>query len=96
MHQRGVRFDAWRSDGSRLYENTDWAHPRILNLDPPLALAPGDWLEFQCTHDNGVERPLRRCGDVPSDTGCTPGEPRALTFGVTAQDEMCFLTGLLY
>jgi hypothetical protein len=96
MHQRGVRFDAWRSDGTPLYENTDWAHPRILNFDPPLSLAPGDWIELQCTHDNGVTREVRRCGDAETDRGCTPGEPMPVTFGITAQDEMCLLTGLVY
>jgi len=49
MHQRGVRFDAWHSDGTP-YDNSDWAHPRVLNLEPPLALAPGDYIEYQCTH----------------------------------------------
>jgi len=95
-HQRGVRFDAWRSDGSPLYENTDWAHPRVVNFEPAMALAPGDYIEFQCTHDNGVTRPVRRCGDADHDVGCTPGDPIPVTFGVTAQDEMCFLTGLVY
>lgn len=96
MHQRGVRFDAWRSDGSLLYENTDWAHPRVLDFEPAMTLAPGDYIEFQCTHDNGVTRPVRRCGDSNRDAGCTPGDPVPVTFGVTAQDEMCFLTGLVY
>jgi hypothetical protein len=96
MHQRGVRFDAWRSDGSVLYENTDWAHPRILNFDPPFSLAPGDYIEYQCTHDNGVTRTVRRCGDAVTDRGCTPGDAIPVQFGVTAQDEMCLLTGLVY
>jgi hypothetical protein len=96
MHQRGVRFDAWHSDGTPLYDNSDWAHPRVLNLEPPLALAPGDYIEYQCTHDNGVSRPQRLCGDSTLDKNCTPGDPVPVTFGVTAQDEMCFLTGLLY
>ncbi len=96
MHQRGIRFDAWRSDGSSLYQNDDWSHPHILNFDPPLSLAPGDYIEFQCTHDNGVARTARRCGDAPSDKNCTPGDEMPVTFGVTAQDEMCFLTGLVY
>jgi hypothetical protein len=39
---------------------------------------------------------VRRCGDAAGDRGCTPGEPIPVTFGVTAQDEMCFLTGLYY
>ena len=70
--------------------------PRILNLDPPLVLAPNDFIEYQCTHDNGVSREVRRCGDSYLDKSCTPGEPLAVTFNVTAQDEMCLLTGLYY
>jgi len=96
MHQRGVRFDAWASDGTAIYENTDWAHPRVLNPDPPIVLQPGDYIEYQCTHDNGVTRPVRKCGDSYLDTGCTEGDPVPLRFNVTAQDEMCLLTGLLY
>lgn len=96
MHQRGVRFDAWRSDGTPLYENTDWAHPRILNFDPPLTLATGDYIEYQCTQDNGVTRPVRRCGDAAHDKNCTPGEPIPVQFNLTAQDEMCLLVGLEY
>jgi hypothetical protein len=30
------------------------------------------------------------------DTNCQPGQPVPVTFGVTAQDEMCFLTGLFH
>lgn len=96
MHQRGIHFDAWRSDGTPLYENSDWAHPRVLDFEPPLALAPGDYIEYQCTHDNGVSREVRRCGDAAGDKNCTEGDPVPVTFGVTAQDEMCFLTGLVY
>ena len=70
--------------------------PRVLNFDPPLSLAPGDYLDYQCTHDNGVTRTVRRCGDSETDRNCTPGEPIPVTFGLTAQDEMCLLTGLVY
>jgi hypothetical protein len=96
MHQRGVRFDVWNSSGTPIYENTDWAHPRILNPDPPIVLQPGDYLEYQCTHDNGVTRAVRKCGDSYLDKNCTPGDPMPVVFNVTAQDEMCLLTGLLY
>jgi hypothetical protein len=96
MHQRGIRFDAWASDGTPIYENTDWAHPRVLNPDPPIVLQPGDYIEYQCTHDNGVTRPVRKCGDSYLDKNCTEGEPVPIVFNVTAQDEMCLLTGLLY
>jgi hypothetical protein len=73
-----------------------WAHPAILDFDDPFVLAPNDFIDFQCEWDNGISRPVRRCGDSAADVGCTPGEPRAVTFGLTAQDEMCFLAGLYY
>jgi hypothetical protein len=96
MHQRGIRFTAWASDGHQLYANADWAHPAVRDYAPPLVLAAGDYIEYECVQDNGVERKLRRCGDSPHDRNCTPGEPVTLTFGVSAEDEMCFLTGLYY
>jgi hypothetical protein len=58
-------------------------------------LASGDYIEYQCTHDNGVTRPVR-CGDAEHDKNCTPREPIPVEFNVTAQDEMCFLLGLVY
>jgi hypothetical protein len=96
QHQRGTRFTAWRASGEKLFENFDWAHPEILIFDPPFTLAPGEYVDYECEHDNGVTRPVRRCGDAPADQGCTPGEPVPLTFGVSAEDDMCFLTGLYY
>jgi hypothetical protein len=96
QHQRGTRFTAWRSDGTKLFENFDWSHPAIFGFDPPFVLQPGDYIEYECEHDNGVERPVRRCGDSASDAGCTPGEPVPVTFGLTSVDEMCLLTGFYY
>jgi hypothetical protein len=96
MHKRGVRFRAWKSDGSLYYENGDFEHPRLEIIDPPLVIAPGDFMDYECLHDNGVTRPIRRCGDAPHDAGCTPGEPVPVTFNTSAEDEMCFLTGLFY
>lgn len=96
QHQRGTRFTAWNSAGEKIFENHDWAHPAILNFAEPWVLATDDWIDFECEWDNGVTRPVRRCGDSPYDTGCTPGDPVPVTFGVTAQDEMCFLTGLYH
>ncbi len=91
-----MRVTAWNSAGEKIFENFDWAHPAILNFDEPWVLAADDWIDFECEWDNGVTRPVRRCGDAVTDSGCVPGEPRNVTFGVTAQDEMCFLTGLYY
>jgi hypothetical protein len=87
MHHRGLRFTAWRSDGTKLYENFDWAHPIIRYLDPPLVLAPGDFVEYECLYDNGVDRPVRRNAS---------GRPVDLVFGVSAEDAMCIVTGQYY
>ena len=87
---------AWNPLGEKILENFDWAHPAILEFEDPYVLAPGDYIEYQCDYDNGVDREVRRCGDSRYDAGCTPGEPRTVTFGVTAQDETCFLTGFYY
>jgi hypothetical protein len=98
QHQRGTHFTAWTSNGTKIFENYDWAHPAILTFedDAPFVLAPNDYLDYQCEWDNGVTRPVRRCGESAADTNCTPGDPKAVTFGLTAQDEMCYLVGFYY
>jgi hypothetical protein len=87
MLKRGLRFTARHADGTELYENFDWSHPLIRNVDPPLVLAPGAYVDYECLHDNGVTRPVRRDG---------AGNPTTLLFGVTTEDEMCILTGMYY
>jgi hypothetical protein len=87
MHKRGLRFTAKKSDGTIIYENFDFAHPIFREFDPPLVLAPGDWIDYECLHDNGVTRPVRRDGF---------GNPIPLVFGVTTDDEMCTLNGEFY
>lgn len=96
QHGRGTHVTAWNADGDKVFENFDWAHPAVLTFDDPYVLAPNDYLDFQCEWDNGVSRPVRRCGDSVNDAGCTPGEPMAVRFGPTAQDEMCYLVGFYY
>jgi hypothetical protein len=86
MHKRGVRFSVWTSDGTKVHDDFDWAHPSSRPFVPPHALAPGDWFDFECLHDNGVNRPVRSSG----------GYPLTLVFGVSAEDEMCILTGTYY
>jgi len=87
MHKRGLRFTARWSDGSTAYENFDWSHPVSRPFEPPVVLAPGDWVDFECLHDNGVTRPVKRDGS---------GNPTTLTFGLTTDDEMCVLVGTYY
>jgi cysteine-rich repeat protein len=87
MHYRGLRFTAWQSDGTKVYENFDWGHPGGRGWDPPFRLQPGDYFDYECLYDNGVDRPVRR---DPS------GNPTALIFGVTTEDAMCILTGAYY
>ena len=87
MHKRGLRFTAWRSNGTLLYENFDWAHPLGVLFQPPSVLNPGDWIDYECLHDNGVTRPVKLDGF---------GNPTTLVFGVTTDDEMCILPGSYY
>jgi len=54
---------------------------------PPHVLAPGDWIDFECLHDNGVTRPVHHDAT---------GDPATLVFGTSAEDEMCILTGQYY
>lgn len=87
MHRRGLRFTARRSDGAVVYENFDFAHPLYRFFTPPLVVAPGDWIDYECLHDNGVTRDVRRDAF---------GSPTTLAFGVTTEDEMCTLNGEFY
>ncbi len=68
----------------------------MLTFDPPYVLAPGDHIDYQCDWDNGVDRPVRLCGDSQADAGCAPGSPVPVRFGLTAQDEMCYVVGFYY
>ncbi len=87
QHKRGLRFRAFDSSGNKLYENWDWAHPSRRTFDPPLLLPPGGRLNYDCLIDNGVDRAPRLNAS---------GNPTALRFGVTSDDEMCVLAGTYY
>ena len=87
MHYRGLRFTVWASDGTKLYESFDWAHPNSRVFTPPLVVAPGDYLEYECLYDNGVSRPVRLDAT---------GAPTDLKFGVSFEDAMCIITGDYY
>lgn len=86
MHKRGLRFTAWSSDGVKRYETFDWAHPLLVNFATPLVVNPGDYIDYECLHDNGVTRPVKMSNGVPT----------TLAFGVTTDDEMCILPGTYY
>lgn len=86
MHKRGLRFTAWSSDGVKRYETFDWAHPLQVNFTSPLVVNPGDYIDYECLHDNGVTRPVKMVG----------GTAATLAFGVTTDDEMCILPGTFY
>ena len=73
--------------GEKIFENFDWAHPVGSLYQPPLIVAPDDWLDYECLHDNGVTREVRR--DFF-------GNPINLVFGVSTDDEMCILPGTYY
>lgn len=87
MHNCGLRFTVWASDGTKLYESFDWAHPNSRSFAPGFVLAPGDYFEYECLYDNGVTRPVRTDG---------AGNPTDLVFGVSAEDAMCIVTGSYY
>jgi hypothetical protein len=84
MHKRGLRFTAYASDGTKIYEDFDWAHPTVRWFDPPFVLNPGDYINYECLHDNGVTRPVKTDG---------AGNPISVLFGVTTDDEMCTIVG---
>jgi hypothetical protein len=87
MHKRGLRFSAFHSDGTKIFDDFDWAHPVGRPFDPAYVLQPGDWFDYECLHDNGVTRPVRRD---------SANRPTSIVFGVSAEDEMCILTGTFY
>jgi hypothetical protein len=86
MHKRGVRFSIWKSDGTKVLDDYDWAHPSFAGFTPAYDLVPGDWFDYECLHDNGVTRPVRVVGGIP----------QTIVFGTSAEDEMCILTGQYY
>src|SRR5947207_15844133 len=46
MHKRGLRFSAWQSDGTKLFDEYDWSHPTgryLVHLRVP---APRIGLEY--------------------------------------------------
>jgi len=60
-HMTAFRVFAVRRDASQelVYFADDWAHPPILELDPPLTLDEGEGLRLEVTYDNRTDRVLR-------------------------------------
>ncbi len=54
-----VEIDGGRRDGELVYVATDWEHPPILELDPPLTLESGEGFTLRATYDNDTDRTLR-------------------------------------
>lgn len=56
MHRRGVHFAAQTSDGTMLYETTDWAEPTPRQFDPPLAIKGGTVIKWSCDYQNDTDQ----------------------------------------
>jgi hypothetical protein len=87
MHKRGLSFSIWQSDGTKVLEDLHWSHMTFKGYWPPYEMKPGDWFDYECLHDNGVTRPVRLD---------TSGNPTAIIFGLSVEDEMCVMTGAYY
>jgi hypothetical protein len=59
MTEFKVFIDGGPRSGELVYIAYDWAHPPILELDPPLVLEPGQGLRLETTYNNTSNRTLR-------------------------------------
>jgi hypothetical protein len=61
-HEHMTEFKVFISGGDRdgelIYISTDWEHPPILQLDPPVKLQAGQGLTLQTTYDNWEDHEL--------------------------------------
>ena len=76
MHKRGVRFTTDLVDASgskRLYEATDYRHPPVYTFAPAKLMQRGMRLHYECTHDNGVTKPVKLGCEL--EPGVPPGNP---------------------
>jgi hypothetical protein len=58
MTQFDVEIVGGPRDGELVYRATDWQHPPILQLDPPIILEPGQGLRAIATYDNWEDHPI--------------------------------------
>lgn len=87
MHKRGKRFTEWNSSGTKLYENFDFSHPIFRYFTPPMVLAPGDFIDYECQYDNGytdITKVKRRTLGTP----CGANETRCI--GGPKHNQLCF------
>ena len=61
-HARGklfqIRIKGGPRDGEVIYENTDWAHPKVINYDTPILLQAGEGLTSVATYLNDTKKDL--------------------------------------
>ena len=105
-HKRGKLFtvdfvDESTGASQHILRTLDYADPRQAIFDgrngnpPPLLVMPGQYLEYRCTHDNGVTTPVKLgCEETP---GVPPGEDAATTVlshrGLTGAAKRCTSVG---
>lgn len=62
MHARGTKFQirivGGARDGEVVYENTDWAHPVMVNYAQPIVLAKGQGLRSIVTYNNTTAKAI--------------------------------------
>jgi hypothetical protein len=61
-HEHMIEFSVTRAggprDGELLYWTNDWAHPPILELDPPLTMQAGETIKLSTTYNNQTNNPI--------------------------------------
>jgi hypothetical protein len=59
-HARGklfqIKIKGGARDGEVIYENTDWAHPKVINYDTPILLQAGEGLTSVATYVNDTAK----------------------------------------
>jgi len=61
-HERGklfqIKIKGGARDGEIIYEDTDWAHPKVINYAKPIALREGEGLTSVVTYVNNTNKTL--------------------------------------
>lgn len=61
-HARGklfqIKIKGGTRDGEVIYENTDWAHPKVINYDTPILLQAGEGLTSVVTYVNDTKNTI--------------------------------------